>query len=785
MSSQHISKVKKSLNPIALSLALACSGSGLAYAAEQESKSSEDEEKLAIEVVTITARHKVESLQSTPIAVSAFGEDQIKEDRIVGLEDISGKVPGFQMNAYNASEPELFMRGIGSDVESAGAAAAIGMYIDGVYISRGTSAAMDLYDLQSVEVLRGPQGTLYGKNVVGGAINFITKRPVDGEMEGSVEATLGDYGLMEAKGFVTGSLTDDVAGKISISTMSRDGFGKNTHTGNDTNDAERTSVRGQLLFTPSNSLEILVTAAATDSDGTPRAKHIAYSDGRNAAFISDEPREAASSIDGYETAEATTFAVQVDYDIGSTRLTSITAYRDSEYDFLENAASGLVDRTHQLLNCNTDWSSDEFIPCDGNTVSSDDELALLQPDDEWLSQKGEKSTQISQEFRLAGDSGKGFSWLAGAFFMEEDIERGEGVDYWFHLSPNWGGGTASGTLTNTTTNVTTSYAVFGNATYDITDKLSITAGLRWSEDEKDFGGTSYGQRFDTWYGEHYDLEGNQVDGYEFTVSDSWSETTPSLNIDYQATKHMFFYLSVAKGYKAGGFNGEGMSDAREAVIPFLPETAWNYEAGFKVQAMENRLRVNGAVFQTDYENIQSAIWVETGESTPDTLEVINGTGEAKGIELEVKALVSENLTLTGAYGYLSAEFTDDLIVDGDNLKGNRMRRTPEHSLNLNAIYQWEAGDFADASIRVGYQYQDEYYFDNSNDPLTKVDSETNMDISFMLRSFDDTWNLQVWAKNITDELNVASTTVYAAYDRTVFNAYKPPRTFGVTVGYNF
>jgi iron complex outermembrane receptor protein len=223
MSLQQVSQIKQTLNPVALSVMLAVGVISLPTIAEENTAETNKDENLAIEVVTVTARHKVESLQSTPIAISAFGEDQMKEEKIAGLADISSRVPGFQMNMYNSSEPELFMRGIGSDIESAGAGAAVGMYIDGVYISRGTGAAMHLYDLQTVEVLRGPQGTLYGKNVVAGAINFITKRPVDGEMEGSVEATIGDFGTSELKGFVTGSLTDNVAGKFALTGVTRDG----------------------------------------------------------------------------------------------------------------------------------------------------------------------------------------------------------------------------------------------------------------------------------------------------------------------------------------------------------------------------------------------------------------------------------------------------------------------------------------------------------------------------------------------------------------------------------
>jgi len=786
MSLQQVSQSKEMLNPVALSVAIALGLTTLSTVAEEVAAEIE-EEKLAIEVVTVTARHKVESLQSTPIAVSAFSADELQEKRINGLEDISGRVPGFQMNMYNSAEPELFMRGIGSDIESAGAAAAIGMYIDGVYISRGTGAAMDLYDLQSVEVLRGPQGTLYGKNVVGGAINFITKRPVEGEMEGSVETTIGDYGLIETKGFITGSLTESVAGKIAVSGITRDGYGENTHTGNDADDIERISARGQLLYTVSSDLEILFTAGTSSTEGTPRVKHIAYSAGRNAPFISDDPRKDLNSIDGYEDSDNSSASVQVDWDIGSIHLTSITAYRQNDYEIFENAATGLVDNTHQFLNCNWDWSDPTFIPCEGNTVGSDAELAAIQVDDEWLSLKVEESSQISQEFRLAGIVSDKFNWLAGVFYMEEDIERNESVDYWFHTG--WGtsaGNKENGTsLGNTTDNVTTSYAIFANFSYDLTDRLSVTAGLRWSRDEKDFGGTAYGLRFDNFDGKHVDLEGNRVDSYAFETGDAWEEWTPSINVDYQYNNDMFFYGSISKGYKAGGFNGEGMEKAEEALITFKPEIAWNYESGFKVQAMEDRLRVNGAVFYTDYTDIQSAVWVETGENTPDNLTVVNGSGRAQGIELEVIALLSENLTLSGSYGYLDSEFTDDLIVDDKNLKGNKMRRTPENSLNVNATYEWQIGDFADASFSVSYQYSDEFFFDNSNDPLTQVDSEYNVDAVFMLRSFDDTWVVQLWAKNITDELNVASTTVYAAWDDTVFNAYKAPRTIGLTASYRF
>ncbi|GGD61283.1 TonB-dependent receptor [Lacimicrobium alkaliphilum] len=751
-------------HPLAISIALVLSGNAMAQDADTESSAK------SIEVIKVTARHKVESLQETPIAISAFSGGDLEDARIDALNGIAERVPGFQMNVYNAAEPELFMRGIGSDIESAGAGAAIGVYVDGVYISRGVAAAMDLYDLASVEVLRGPQGTLYGKNVVGGAINFITRKPSLAYPEGKVELNVGNYGLLEGKGYVTGGISDNVGGKLAFSATKRDGFGENTFTGNDADTMDRYNLRGQLLFTPSDDLEILVSADASDSDSVPPVRYISYSEGRNQPFISDDPRNAKNEFDGFEKAKVKGVSAKVDYQLANATLTSITAYRDNDFSFFENAAAGLVD---------TSVFFDPWGDPANNTVADDAEIAAMQVDDMWYQQKDEVSSQFSQEFRLAGAEGA-VDWQLGAYYMRQDIERDEMVNYWFHTQ--WG--TTTGTLYNTTANVTDSYAVFGQASYNLSEQLRITAGLRWSEDKKDFRSIASGRRFDNFDTLHQDLDGNRVEQYDVSTTESWDAWTPSLVVDYKADKDLFYYYSLSRGYKAGGFNGEGPESAEEAILAFAPEFALNHELGIKSQAFDDRLRLNAAVFYTEYTDMQNQIWVETGPNTPDDLEVRNGTGEAKGLELELTALLTDNLTLTGSYGFIDAEFTDSFEVDGEDFQGNRMRRTPEHSFNMAATYEWET-DAGYWSARLDYQYQDEYFFDNSNDPLTHVDSETTLNASVQLASLDDTWSVQLWGKNLTDEQNIASTTVYAAWDNTVFSSYKAPRTFGVSVTYQF
>ncbi|AWL13179.1 Pesticin receptor [Saliniradius amylolyticus] len=761
-------RISPSFNPTTLALSLAVALSTGAYA--QQADTNQEGQAKAVETIEVTARHKVESLQETPIAISAFSGSDLEAAKIDQLSGIAERVPGFQMNVYNAAEPELFMRGIGSDIESAGAGAAVGVYVDGVYISRGVAAATDLFDLASIEVLRGPQGTLYGKNVVGGAINFITKKPSLGPAEGRLQATVGNYGLIEAKGYVNGSVADDVGGKLAFSMVDRDGFGKNVYTGNDADTLQRYSARGQLLFTPSDDLEVLLSADISKSDSVPTVRHISYSAGRNQPFISPDPRHANNQFDGYEDADVAGLSAKVDYDLGNVVLTSITAYRANEFSFFENAAAGFVD---------TSVFFDPWGDPANNTVEDDDAVAALQVDDMWYQNKNEESSQFSQELRLAGQ-GEQYDWQVGAYYMRQDIERDETVDYWFHTP--WG--TTTGQLYNETESVNDSYAVFGQFSYNFNEQWRMTAGLRWSEDRKDFRSFATGRRFDNWDNMHADLAGNRVDSYDVTVDNSWDAWTPSLVVDYKAADDLFFYYSIAKGYKAGGFNGEGPESAQEAILPFAPEFALNNELGVKSQFWDDRVRLNAALFFTQYTDLQTPVWVETGANTPDDLEVRNGSGEANGFEVEFTALLTDNLTLSGSYGFIDAEFTESFQVDGNDLNGNRMRRTPENTFNIVAQYDWET-DVGYWSARADYQYQDEYFFDNDNNPLTKVDSEKTFNASINFTTSDDVWSVQLWAKNLTDEENIASTTVYAAWDDTVFSSLKAPRTYGVTASYRF
>ena len=223
---------------------------------------------MVLEEVLVTARKRSESLQTAPLSAAVFDSNSLNKAQISDMSEIIERVPGFVINRDNVTEPNIFMRGIGTDIESAASNSAIGMFVNDVYMSRAMAFAMDLHDLERVEVVRGPQGALYGKNVTGGVVNFVSKKPSQ-ETEAGVKVSVGNYDYLEVKGFASGALSDAITGRISASSRDRDGFAKNIFTGNDMETLDSSSVRGQLRYQPSDELDIILSADTNRRRGLP------------------------------------------------------------------------------------------------------------------------------------------------------------------------------------------------------------------------------------------------------------------------------------------------------------------------------------------------------------------------------------------------------------------------------------------------------------------------------------------------------------------------------------
>ncbi|MDH3643905.1 MAG: TonB-dependent receptor, partial [Gammaproteobacteria bacterium] len=405
------------------------------------------EERAAIEEVVVTARKREEDMQSVAVAVSVFDSESMRVNSITGLEDIAQRTPSFVWSETGAANPHLFIRGIGTEGPStyAGGDPSVVVMVDGVYIGRISGANTDLFDLERVEVLRGPQGTVYGKNAVGGVVNVISKRP-SSEPEVQVEASLGNLDRMNLKGYVSGPLSDTVAAKLAVSSLNRDGFVKNEETGSDLWDEDSTSIRAGLLFTPNDELEAMLTVESIREreSGAPRdiIEDGTFNGGVH-AITNPDPRVVNAPMDSFFDRDILGLTLQVDYEMEIGNLTSITAYRDTE----------------------AEWRHPFFgNPVTATTIES-------------TSDNIEDFTQFSEELRLASHAGDGaLDWAVGVYYFSADIDRIVNLNQEFAAFLPFLGGI----LEYDQTIKTESWAVFGEIDYQLTDQLQLNIGARYT-----------------------------------------------------------------------------------------------------------------------------------------------------------------------------------------------------------------------------------------------------------------------------------------------------------------
>lgn len=707
-----------------------------------------------LEEVIVTAQKKEESMQTVAVAVTAFSAETFNNAGMLNVEDLTRLTPGFTMSTYNPVSPQPYIRGIGSNPSDAGSDASIGIFVDEVYAGRAGGYSADMYDIERVEVLRGPQGTLYGRNVPGGAINVISKRPTE-EMEGFLEVTGGDYDLWAAKGAISGPLMDNVAGRLAFSTRKRDGHIDNVVTGNDLNDEDNKSVRGRLDFEPTDTFSIqLIAEYSKDDLKGPAARNY---EGISSTLLLEslglgflapvEPPTSSAidtvelAVDGFAKREMKGYSMKMDWDVGDAMtLTSITGYRENDYSF------------------------------------EDDLMGIALPI--FLNSADESSDQFSQELRLSSSSDK-LEWTVGLYYLEEDVDR---LEYWdlSYFDPIFGldalGLTAA--VGYDQKNTTTSYAAFGQLTYSLTDRLDLTLGGRYSQDEKDFklttSGVEIGFGFLT-----PDPETGLAQPFSASDDESWDNFSPKVALEYAATDDLFIYGTFARGFKSGGYNGLA-TDSLQASTPFDEEQADSYELGMKADFMDNLVRLNAAVFYTDYTDMQVFFTSPSGLGI-----VIDNAAEAtiQGVELELFVSPIDGLDISATYAYLDTEV--DEFADKPEVKGNQLARSPENTASLSAQYIVPVSDGLDVLMRADYSYQDNMFFNIENSSISAADDYSLVNMRLALQAAQG-WELALWGKNITDEeyrvhgfdasfgANVAAATLYGN-----------PRMWGVSASYAF
>lgn len=693
----------------------------------------------SIEEVTVTAQKRAESLQDVPIAITAFNQDMLKEAGIEGIDNVAQFTPGFSMTSYNKSSPQPYIRGIGTNTSGAGDDASVAMFIDDVYISRAGAYDSNLFDLERVEVLRGPQGTLYGKNVVGGALNITTRKPNTEEFEARIRVDAGNYNKRGLQAFMTGPLSETVAGKLSFSTAERDGFVENTVTGNDLRDEDSQSARAGLVWDASETLSVSWNwdASKVRESGAGRVFNGEPLPGLGGSFLTpsrNDRDKTDTNNDGYTDRDVWGTSLKVEWEQDYGTWTSVTAYRTSDYKFLDD----LVPALDLVSGFNLNYFTNET---------------------------EEEEKQFSQELRLASNGEGPLEWTVGLYYFKDDIDR---TEYW---DTRLVGSILSIGLTEgqvDATNETESKAVFGQFSYNLED-WRFTVGGRYTRETKD--ATLIGEGFEPVYlGLYADFNAK--------ADESWSNFSGKFSIDYMGFENTLIYLSRSEGFKSGAFNSiAGTKTGAET--PLDPELATQIELGIKSQWFDDRLRVNAVLFDIDYEDLQ--VFHSVGLDV-----IVENAGEAtsKGAELEVIALPVEGLELSASYSYLDASY-DEFLSGGIDNSGNQLTRAPKNAYTLSSSYSMPLGDSGDVNFRLDYVNQGELYMAADNSDISKLDGYELYNARVAFQSADETWELALWGKNLTDEEYVIhSADLSDLGSIATSDILGNPRTYGVTFTYN-
>ncbi|TVS15090.1 MAG: TonB-dependent receptor [Gammaproteobacteria bacterium] len=654
------------------------------------------------------------------------------------------------MGRFNAVQPQIFIRGIGSTDQSASGDQSVGVFIDGVYMGRTGFVDLDFFDLDRVEVLRGPQGTLYGKNVVGGAINLITERPSE-TFDARLEASIGNFDRRSLRGLVSGPLAETLAGKLSLSWTERDGYATSATTGQKLSDEDNVTVRGSLLFTPRDDLDLLVTA---DYSRDRLAGNNRECLGEQFIFFpwfapgspfapspcSPDPFLNEKTVDGFQDRDVGGMSATLTWDSNLGEVTSITAWRKGDYDIQE------------------DFSG------------SDAPLVVRNAIDE--------IEQFSQELRLADQTEDGrFNWLVGAYGYRADIERIENNDFsgndvpiallLLEVPP--------GTVPSFNTfyfqeNKTTSYALFGQGTWAFTDDVNLTVGARYTYEKKK--ADIRGAGFDP-------TGGFLAAPYDISASKSWNAFTPKVTVDWRPRDEVMVYFSVAEGFKSGGFNGTA-PDGIAASTPFDQEEARQFELGLKSELLDRRLRANLTAFHIDYDDLQVFQLVDGARLIVDNA----ADARSRGIELEMLAQLTSAFSLSGHYAYLDTKYKDFINEAGVDFSGNRLTRAPKHSYNIGATYRADLDARLGLTLHAEYSHRSRVFYDPSNFALIGDSGRGLLDARAVLSLRDHNVDISLWGRNLTDKVHVTQ----AIDGRGPFNLSQnaagviaEPRMYGLTV----
>ncbi len=711
---------------------------------------------IGLDEVIVTARKKAEVLQTTPVAVTAFSGAMLESLSASQLSSIGEFTPNMEFNVGeggSASQANIYIRGIGQSDFLISSDPGVGIYVDGIYYARTLGGVLDLLDVERIEVLRGPQGTLFGRNTIGGAINIVTQRPGP-ETEGLVDITVGQFNRLDVAASAQSTVIEDkLFFRVSGTSNNRDGYGERLTDGVKTGDIDSSSGKLSLLWQASDAVEVLATV-----DGTRKREEalptslvrvepgvsilalyntlIAGPSGLpiDENIILDNPFESYASAQSVNDLDVWGAGITIDWKINDIlSAKSITGYRELDVAF------------------SFDMDSSPYPYADSYRVSS--------------------QKQFSQEFQLAGEHDR-LSWVGGLYYFYEKGQENISQDVFGGLYDLIG---LDNSIRSQTDIQARSYAIFGQAVYSLTNSVRFTIGGRYNYDKKNT--TLFGQRP---YSGVITLD-------NVTREDSWGAFSPKVGLDYQVNDDIMIYANVARGFKSGGFNGRAGDGA--ALQAYGPEYVWSYETGVKSRWLDDRLEINITGFYNDYKDIQllSAMPDPSNPDGADLIIAVDNAGEAttQGFEVEVQARPVSALNIFGGLGYTKAKFEKiNPGVTAVNLN-SKFVDTPEWNIFGGLQYELVFGNAGSLVLNADASYKSGLYRDVSNSPELYQNGYALVNARMTYIAPSANWEIAIFGTNLTDKRYIHKGVGLANSIGFTTANFGRPREWGAKVRYHF
>jgi iron complex outermembrane recepter protein len=761
---------------------------------QQISKSdrpAEQVDKAHLAEIIVTAERVSTRLQDTPLAITAFDGGTIERIRVQSVSDLVPRIPGFSINSVTRSRVNPALRGGSSSLSAPASDQAVALFVDEVYYGSSADFDIDLFDIERVEVLRGPQGTLFGRNSTGGSIAVVTKEP-SSEAQGGIEASVGNYDMVQGRGFMTGPLngSESLLGSLAFTTTDRSGTSYSRARDTDVDTVGRTSVRGKLKWLFPDGASLLLSADYSKVNETGEARDFLGPTPQNGAFVPDNDSRVTDQFTaGGFRSESWGLSSKFEKQFGAGALVAISAYRHAKSSELPNDMIG----SPSLIFAFTE---------------------------------GRELDQFTQEVRFASELEGRFNFVGGVFYLHQNDRRASDF-FWQHRPDTFAGVLQAlsfcqpdqgfefesvnsqclasrpelfdaGAAEWFQKSNADSYAAFLQGKYQITPEVTLTAGGRYTIDRKTAAGYVNGDlNFATNPVEVPGFMGT-AGGYRLNeVSKRWNAFTPRVTIDWKAADELMFYVTASRGYRSGAYQLE--ADATVAGIPLEPEFVWNYEAGLKSRFFDNTVQANLAAFDARYSDLQFQFTDENGQSQVDNA----GRARVRGIETELIWQPVRGLNLGANYSYQTGEVRR--IPEQLGLpQGIEPAQMPKHSLNLTGVYSLDLANGGDVTLAADMQYKSEYQLELNPDPAfaSQVKNIVNANISY--RTPNQKWQFTLWGKNLTDEdvvifgqdfrffsysfneaFNPEAANFNPAAATSRIARYAPPRTYGVTARFDF